>query len=107
MNAWFGPDVSLWFTYLSMFSLLATTAPLAQRGVHKTAVVGAHAGTIGVGVLLLVLGGIAVLAQQAGHVIFPLLFSGTVLTAVVSSVMPVTLRAYRDAETRKIVAKDL
>ena len=107
MNAWFGPDVSLWFTYLSMFSLLATTAPLAQRGVHKTAVVGAHVGTIGVGVLLLAFGGIAVLAQQPGYVSFPLLFSGIVLTAVVSSVLPVTLRAYRDAEARKIVARDL
>ena len=107
MNAWFGPDVSMWFTYLSMFSLLATTAPLAQRGVHKTAVVGAHVGIIGVGVLLLALGTIAALAQQPGHVLFPLLFSGIVITAVVASVMPVTLRAYRDAEARKIIAKDL
>ena len=107
MNAWFGPDVSLWFTYRSMFSLLATTAPLAQRGVHKTAVVGAHACTIGVGVLLLALGGIALLAQQPGYVTFPLFFTGILITAVVGSVMPVTMRAYRDAEARKIVAKDL
>ena len=62
MNAWFGTDVSTWFAYLSMFSLLAATAPLAERGVYKTAVVGAHAGTIAAGVLLLALGGAAGLA---------------------------------------------
>jgi hypothetical protein len=107
MNAWFSPDASTWFSYLSMLSLLATTAPLAQRGVHKATVVGAHAASIGVGVLLLALGAIAVLAQQPGYVIFPLLFTGVVVTAVVGSVTPVTLRAYRDAEARKIVAKDL
>jgi hypothetical protein len=107
MNAWFGPDVGTWFSYLSMLSLLAITAPLAQRGVHKSAVVGAHAATLGIGVLLLALGSIAMLAQQPGHVIFPPLFTGIVVTAVVGSVLPMTLRAYRDAEARKIVAKDL
>ena len=107
MNAWFSPDASMWFAYLSMFSLLATTAPLAQRGVYKTAVIGAHAASLAVGVVLLALGGIAMLAQQPGHVIFPLLFTGVVVTAVVAFATPVTLRAYRDAEARKIVAKDL
>ena len=107
MNAWFGPDVSIWFSYLSRLSFLAITAPLAGRGVHKAAVVGAHAATLGIGVVLLALGGIALLAQQPRYVIFPLLFTGIVVTAVVSSVLPTTLRAYRDAEARKILAKDL
>jgi hypothetical protein len=107
MNAWFGPDVSVWFSYLSMLSLLAITAPLAERGVHKAAVVSAHVATLGIGVLLLALGSIALLAQQPRYVIFPLLLTGVVVAGVVGSVLPTTLRAYRDAETRKIVAKDL
>ena len=107
MEPWFGPEVSVWFSYFSMLALLATTEPLAQRGAYKQLVVGAHAGTVGIGVVLLALGVVALLAQQPRHVIFPFLFTGIIVTVVVASAIPVTLRAYRDAEARKIVARDL
>jgi hypothetical protein len=74
------------------------TEPLARRGVYKQIVVG---------IALLALGPVALLAQQPRYVIFPLVFTGIIVTAVVASVMPSTLRAYHDAEARKIVARDL
>jgi len=107
MTAWFEPDAARWFAFFSLVSLLALTAPLAERGRYKAWVVGADATAIVLGLVLLGLAGIAALGQQPGYVIRPLLISGLVLTVVCAAVVPVLLRAYRDADHRRIAAKDL
>ena len=107
MNAWFDPEVARWFSFLSLLSLLAVTAPLADRGLYKTLVVGAHAAAVVLGLVILGLAVIAVLSQQPAHVVRPLFIAGIVLTLVFAATFPVTLRAYREAEHRRITAKDL
>jgi ABC-type uncharacterized transport system permease subunit len=70
-------------------------------------VIGAFTGALGIGVVFLALTGIAALGRQPWYVVFPLLIFGGVMTAVFASTLPATLRAYREAERRKMAAKDL
>ncbi len=106
-TAWFEPGVAIWFSFLSLFSLLSVLGPFAERGEHRKAVVGAFKGALGLGVVFLALTGAAALAEQPGYVIVPFLVCGVVLTAVFASTLPGIHRAYQQAEHRKMAAKDL
>lgn len=107
MTAWFPPDVAVWFSFLSLLSLLATLGPFAERGQRRRLVIGAFASALGLGVVFLALTGIAALTEQPWYVIMPFLICGIVLTVVFTSTFPATLRAYREAERRKMAARDL
>jgi hypothetical protein len=46
-TAWFKPDVALWFSFLSLFSLLAVLGPFAERGERRKLVLGAFTSAMG------------------------------------------------------------
>lgn len=107
MTAWFGPDVAIWFSFLSLLSILAVLEPLAQRGRHEVAVKTAFTAALLLGVVLLGLGALAALLGQPWHVVFALLLTGTVTTPVFTVGLHGVRRAYRAAEERRIVAKNI
>jgi NADH:ubiquinone oxidoreductase subunit 4 (subunit M) len=107
IDAWFSPDVSRGFAFLSLFSLLALVAPLVQRGLYKTLVVGTYAAVAAMGLVLLGLAAVASSGGQPGYVIRSFVVSGVVLAVIFTSMLPMIVSGYRDAERRKIAAKDL
>ena len=107
MNAWFQPDAAHWLSFLSFFALLSLLTPLAQRGLYKTWVISADAGAILLGLCFLGAAGVATRADQPQYVTRPFLITGITLTIVCGAVLPVILRAYRDAERRRMAALDL
>ena len=107
MNAWFAPETARWFSFLSLLALLALVAPLAQQGKYKTLVTAVHAGAIALGLVFLAVTAVALFLQQPGYVVRPLLIVGVVVTVVFGATFPVMRRGYRDAEDRKIVARNL
>jgi hypothetical protein len=107
IDAWFAPDVARWFSFLSLFSLLALVAPFVQRGSYKSLVVGSYAAVAALGLVLLGLAAVASSGGQPGYVIRSFVVTGAVLAALFVAFIPLILRGYRDAERRKIAAKDL
>lgn len=107
MTEWFSPEVGPWFSMLSLLSLYACTAPWIAKGQHKTLVTSLYFSAIGLGLVFLVASLIARLLGQPQHVVWPLLMSGVVITAVFVAVMPTIFRGYAQAEQRKIIARDI
>ena len=107
MNAWLAPEIARWFSFLSLLSILAVLAPVAQQGKYKTLVTAVYAAAVAVGLGFLAVTGVALFTQQPGYVVFPLLLVGVVVSIVFGATFPVMRRAYRDAEDRKIAARNL
>lgn len=107
MNEWFTPDVSRWFTFLSLLALAAALESFAKRGRQRPLVTGVYALGLALGVALLGLGVVALLLGQPWHVVFPLLWSGAVTTPAFAWGMRGIRHAYEEAEARRIVAKNL
>ncbi|HEY9183286.1 MAG TPA: hypothetical protein VIQ99_08810 [Gammaproteobacteria bacterium] len=107
MNAWFGPDVGMWFSFLSLLSIAAALEAFAKRGKHRSAVTGVYYACLALGVALLGLGAVAALMGQPWHVVFPLLLSGVVTIPAFGWGLKTIKRAYEEAEARRIVAKNL
>ena len=107
MNAWFSPEIAPWFSFLSLFALLATVAPLAQKGKYKTLVTGVYGSAIALGLAFLIVTGLALSSAQPLYVFGPFLLTGTLLTVVFVATFPGMRRAYRDAENRKIIATNM
>jgi len=107
MNEWFGPDVAMWFSFLSLLSIASALEPLAKRGKQRAVVTGVYYAGLGVGVVLLGLGAVAALLGQPWYVAFPLLLSGVVTTPAFGWGLRTIARAYEEAEARRIVTKNL
>jgi hypothetical protein len=107
MNAWFGPDVAVWFSFLSLLSLAAVLDLPAQRGKHEGLVTGALKAGVALGVGLLGLAAAAALLDQPWYVLFPFLVTGVVVTPAFIGGLHSARGAYRAAEARRIVARNL
>jgi hypothetical protein len=107
MNAWFGPDVAVWFSFLSLLAVTAALAPLAQRGKHRSLVLGTFGGGLVLGVAFLAVGGLALLLDQPWYVPFPFLVTGIAATSAFAGGLRGARRAYQAAEERRILAKDI
>ena len=79
----------------------------APRGRGKGVVVGGLWVMIGLGVVCLVGGVVAVVVRQPYHVFYPLLLIGFVASVVGGCNAPVVLRRYRQAESRRLSAEEL
>lgn len=80
---------------------------LAPRGKARRAVLGIHAGFVIVGMLALLTGLAATILRQPWHVVLPLLLTGFILTVVMGSLWPVVQMRYREAEQRRLQAREL
>lgn len=107
MNAWFEPQVAPWLSFLSLLSLLAVLSASAEVGKYRTAVIGTLLGAVVLGVVFLVVAGVAQLSEQPWYVVLPFLLTGVALTAACLGGLPGVRRAYRRAEERKIAARNL
>lgn len=84
----------------------AATGYLAPRGLAKTAVLSIQGGLVGVGLVSLIAGIVAVSTGQPYHVFYPLLLGGAILTLVMGVMFPVIRGRYRQAEIRKMEAEE-
>jgi hypothetical protein len=107
VNPWFSPDAGRWFALLSLLSLLALSVPLIMQGRSKALVLGGFAAALALGIVLLAAAGVAALSGQPGHVSGTLGIGGVVLTVVFASILPVVVKGYREAEHRKMLARDM
>lgn len=80
---------------------------LAPRGKAKSLVVGSLGLLLAAGVVCLILGILALLYHQPYGVWFGLLLPGFLIPVVLGCVTPVILMRYREAENRKMQARDL
>jgi hypothetical protein len=83
----------------------ALSGRLAPQGKGRRWILGAWNGALILGVALLITGVVAWLGGQPYAIWYPILLSGLLFTVVVSSVRPVLVRRYREAEARRIEAE--
>ena len=106
-DAWFSPETARLFSFLSLLSLCSLFAIPASSGRLRGLAVGVWTAVIGLGVLLLAGGGIALAAGQPEHVSRALLLSGLLTGLIFAATLPGLLRGYSQAELRRTVAADL
>jgi hypothetical protein len=108
---WFDANSYAWIpgTLLGVMGGLwgSLVGVLAPRGKAKGLVLGSLGLMLVCGAVLLVLGLTALLSGQPYGVWYGLLLAGVIGLVVLGSLTPVALSAYRQAENRKIQARDL
>lgn len=108
MSAWFDPEIARWFSLLSLLAIpLSALGPLAHQGKYKTLVSAVHAGAVALGLVVLAVAGLALSLEQPGYIVVPLFVVGAAVTIACGATFPVMRRAYRDAENRRIAARNL
>ena len=80
---------------------------LAPRGIGRRWILGAWMFFIAAGVLLLVVGLIALLAGQPFWIAWPFLASGAGLSGLMGMLLPVIRHRYEEAEERRVTAEAL
>lgn len=106
-DAWFSPETARLFSYLSLLSLCALFAIPAGKGRLRALAMGVWNAVMGLAVLLLALGGLALAGGQPAHVGRSMLLSGLVVGVVFASTRRSLTRGYDEAELRRTVAADL
>lgn len=115
MTEWFTPQEANMFGALAG-SILggvggggtgALIGVCAPRGKFKRLVLGFQIGWVLCGLACLGTGIVAMIVGQPGHVIQPFVLVGGILTAVMGSLLPVTLKVYRQAEMRRLAVEEL
>jgi hypothetical protein len=108
---WFNANLYAWIpgTFLGIIGGLwgALVGTLAPWGRGKTFVLGSLCVLLMAGFVCLALGIIAIVAGQPYGVWYGLLLPGVLNTIILGSLAPVALLRYRQAEMRKIQARDL
>jgi hypothetical protein len=107
MTAWFEPETASALSFLWLLALLGGMGGLAHQGRYKTLITAVHTSAFVLGLVVLALAGLARFLLQPNHVVLPLLVVGAALALACGSTLPVMRRAYRDAENRRIAARDL
>lgn len=107
MEAWFNPQTARWFSYLSLFALLACLSECAKRGLYRSGVLTAYWAAFGFGIALLFGAGSAFFMHQPIYVVFSLGFSGLVITPAIGAGIIGITREYRRTEMRQSIAQDL
>ncbi len=107
MEAWFSPQTAPWFSFLSLFSLLACLSECARKGLYRSRVMMTYWAALGFGIAFLLGAGTAFLLHQPKYVIFPLALTGIVITSAMSFGILGIAREYRKTEMRQSIAQDL
>ena len=108
-NGWWSPSASNWIGGIGggVFGCLgALIGWLASRGKGRAFVIATSLTLIVFGVILLVVGGLAVAFKQPYHVWYPLLLCGFILSVVLSVNLRSMLRRYQALDLRRMVSLD-
>jgi ABC-type uncharacterized transport system permease subunit len=112
MQPWWAPEMSGWIGGIGgaicgvgggLFGGLVGT--LAPKGKAKKLVVGYSLTLLGAGVVMLIVGVVALIARQPYHVWYPLVLMGGILTLVLGINLPMVFARYRAAEMAKLEAE--
>lgn len=79
---------------------------LVSRGRARSFTLGAMKAGVGLGVVLLAIGALAVGVSQPYAVVYPMFLSGVILVAVFGGLLPTARRAYAEQELRRMRALD-
>jgi len=107
VNAWFSPEISPYFSLLSLLSLMALMSYWVRQGRHRRIVFGSFYVSIAVGVGFLLAAAIAWLVDQPSYVASSLALTGFVITVVFAATIGVIRKGYDEAEQRRILARDI
>jgi hypothetical protein len=107
VDSWFTEEFARNFVYLSLLAFLALLGPYALTGRHKNAVMTVWFAALSFGCVCLGAGVVAFFIGQPRHVVWPLAWSGVVITAVFAGFYRTLRRAYQEAEIRKMTALDI
>ena len=111
VQPWFDPNLYAWIPGTAIGvagGAMGTLAGcLAPGGRARSLVMSAWYTCITVCVVLLAIGAVALLQGQPYGVWFGLLFPGADGTIVFGALTPLLLKRYREAEERRLAAKDL
>jgi peptidoglycan/LPS O-acetylase OafA/YrhL len=108
---WFDPNLYAWIpgTLIGVLGGLwgALVGTLAPRGKARGLVLGSLAVLLLAGVACLAAGVAALISGQPYGVWYGLLLAGVLGVVVLGSLSPLALNAYRQAEARRLEARDL
>ena len=107
IEPWFSADTAPLLALLSLFALLEYLKPWAEQGRHRTVVMGAYAGTVVFGGVLLAAGVAAWLMAQPPWVWSSLTLAGALLAGLVAHAARKMHHLYEQAELRRSIASDL
>lgn len=85
----------------------AAAGVLAPRGKQRGLVMGSMAALVIAGMVVLVIGLVALMQKQPYHVWYPLVLCGGLLTLVLGPLTPVINLRYRQAEARRMDAEGI
>lgn len=78
---------------------------LSHRGIGRRAFLSVHVALVVLGALSLLAGAAAALLHQPYHVYYPLLLLGGIAVVVMGILLPIVIRQYRQADSRKMDAE--
>jgi hypothetical protein len=109
-GAWWGAEASGWIggiggTVLGTFGALIGV--LASLGKARRLVLGLAWGFVGLGIMALFAGAVALVCRQPFVVYYPLLLGGVIATAVFGGNLPQLRRRYQQLELRRMAALDV
>ncbi|MCD4820310.1 MAG: hypothetical protein K8S23_16655 [Candidatus Cloacimonetes bacterium] len=110
-NAWFNPMLYGWIpgTFIGVMGGVegVLIGILASKGKAKKFIFTFHFSLIGISLLLLISGIIALISKQPYGVWYGLSLAGMIGTIVLGSLTPVVLRRFKEAEMRKTMSQDI
>jgi hypothetical protein len=107
MDNWFSEEFAHNFSLLAFLSLFSMLGPYAQTGRHRKLVMTTWIVLIAFGAACLAAAAVARLVGQPGYVAGPLTLSGFIVTVVFSGLYRTLVRAYQEAELRRMSARDI
>ena len=92
----------------SLLGLLGAAAgTLAPQGKGRSWILGSMTAAVGLGVVQLAAGIVALATGQPYGIWYPLLLTGVIFTVVVGALLPVVRRRYDEAEQRRMQAESI
>jgi drug/metabolite transporter (DMT)-like permease len=107
VDSWFSEETSRAFVWLAFLSFLSLLGPYALTGRHRRLVTAVWIGALALGAVSLGAAVVALMQGQPPHVVRPLLVTGVVVTIVFAGLYRTLIKAYQEAELRKIAAQDI
>lgn len=104
---WFPAGDAVWFAAVGALGLTALAAPVILKGWHRATITGLWSTIIALGGIMFAAGLVAWQSGQPIHVTLPLLVTGGAVAIAYAISLVFVLRIYRQAEQRKVAAREL